>query len=66
MKQTKPKWISVYRMGKSLSVPTHEAYRIANSGSLETVKIGSCLRINEYSLIRWLESLRQPRTQGVI
>lgn len=64
MNLTKTRWITVEEMRDRLSISKNKAYQIANSGSLDTVKIGSCLRINEDSLIRWLESLSHQKDQG--
>lgn len=64
MALTKTKWITVDEMRDRLSISKNKAYEIANSGSLETVKIGRSLRINEESLTHWLDSLSLPKTDG--
>ena len=61
METAKTKWITVEEMRNRLSISKNQAYQIAHSGSLETVKIGRSLRINEESLSRWLESLRHSK-----
>jgi excisionase family DNA binding protein len=63
MEMSRSRWITVEEMRDRLSISKNKAYQIANCGSLETVKIGSSLRINEESLTRWLEALRQPEAQ---
>lgn len=64
MEMSKTRWITVEEMRDRLSISKNKAYQIANSGSLETVKIGSSLRISEESLTRWLDSLRQLEATG--
>lgn len=64
MALTKARWITVDEMKDRLSISKNKAYEIANSGSLETVKIGRSLRINEESLTHWLESLSLPKAGG--
>ena len=64
MKTTNTRWITVDEIKNRLSISKNKAYQIANSGSLETVKIGSALRISEESLMRWLDSLRRTESQG--
>ncbi len=64
METTKTKYISVEEMRDRLSISKTKAYEIATSGSVETVKIGRSLRINEDSLYRWLESVRHTKPQG--
>jgi excisionase family DNA binding protein len=64
MDLTKAKWITVDEMKNRLSISRNKAYEIANSGSLETVKIGRSLRINEESLDHWLDSLSFPKADG--
>ena len=65
MEKTNTRWISVDEMRDRLSISKTKAYEIANDGSLDTVKIGSSLRISEDSLACWLESVRQTRALGV-
>jgi excisionase family DNA binding protein len=55
------RWITVNEMKDRLSISRNKAYQIANSGSLETVKLGSSLRINEQSLNRWLALLSKRK-----
>ena len=64
MSLTEIRWITVDEMRDRLSISRNKAYQLANSGSLETVKIGRCVRINEKSLIHWLESLSLQKTEG--
>lgn len=64
METTKQQWITVDEMRLRLSISRTLAYQIANSGSLDTVKIGRSLRISEGSLERWLESRKYERTSG--
>ncbi len=64
MSDVKTRYITVADLEKRLSVSKNQAYRLANSGSFETLKIGSSLRINEESLTRWLESLRNSKARG--
>lgn len=52
------RWITVDEIRNRLSISKTKAYQIANDGSLDTVKIGSSLRVSEDSLNCWLESLR--------
>ncbi len=58
MERTKTKWITVGDMRNRLSISKTKAYQLAHDGSLDTVKIGSSLRISEDSLARWLESAK--------
>ena len=58
METTHTKWITVEEMRKRLSISRAKAYEIATSDSIETIKIGRCLRINEESLTSWLDSLK--------
>ncbi len=60
MTMTETRYITVAEMKDKLSISKNKAYRIANSGSLNTVRIGRALRINEESLTRWLETLQEP------
>ncbi len=64
METTKARYISVDEMKNRLSISRNHAYRIANSGSLQTVRIGRSLRISEESLGRWLETLSQSNERG--
>ncbi len=65
MEKTSARWITVDEMRDRLSISKTKAYEIANDGSLDTVKIGSSLRVNEDSLERWLESVvRQTSAVG--
>jgi excisionase family DNA binding protein len=64
MSLTKTRWITVEEMRDRLSISRNHAYQIASSGVIETVKIGRSLRINEDSLIRWLESLSHKDQGG--
>lgn len=64
METAKARYISVDEMKNRLSISRNHAYRIANSGSLQTVRIGRSLRINEESLARWLESLSGAKVGG--
>ncbi len=64
METTKARYITVDEMKNMLSISRNHAYRIANSGSLQTVRIGRSLRISEESLARWLESLSESRAGG--
>ena len=52
--------MTVGELSDRLSISKYKAYQIANSGSLDTVRIGRALRINEESLTRWLETLQKP------
>jgi len=61
---TKTKWITVDELRDWLSISKNKAYQIANEESLEVVKIGRSLRINEESLTRWLESQRIQNPRG--
>jgi len=60
----KMRYISVDELKNRLSISRAKAYELAHSGSLETLKIGSSLRISEDSLAAWLESLKRPKNQG--
>jgi excisionase family DNA binding protein len=51
-------------MKDKLSISKNKAYHIASSGSLDTVRVGRALRINDESLTRWLESVKQKRRGG--
>lgn len=64
METSKRKWISVSEMQDRLSISRNFAYRIANSGCVEAVRIGRSLRISEDSLNRWLESLSFQDAEG--
>ncbi len=64
MTLTKIQWITVDEMKNRLSISKNKAYQLADSGSLETVKIGRCVRINEESLNRWLDSLSLHKADG--
>lgn len=64
MTLSKKHWITVDEMKNTLSISRNKAYEVANSGSLETVKIGRSLRISEESLNRWLDSLSIPKADG--
>jgi excisionase family DNA binding protein len=64
METTNTRWISVEEMRNRLSISKNKAYEIANGESLETVKIGRSLRVNEESLNRWLKSLSRPTVGG--
>ncbi len=64
MEKTKARYITVDEMKNRLSISRNHAYRIANSKSLQTVRIGRSLRISEDSLTRWLESLSEPKAGG--
>ncbi len=64
METTKASWITVDELKNRLSVSRNHAYRIANGGSLQTVRIGRSLRISEESLTRWLESLSKSSVGG--
>ncbi len=64
METTNARYITVDELKDRLSISRNHAYRIANGGSLQTVKIGRSLRINEESLRRWLESLSEPKVGG--
>lgn len=61
---TETGYITVDEMNYKLSVSKNKAYQTANNGSLDTVKIGRALRINEESLIHWLESVKQKGRGG--
>lgn len=58
------RYITVDEMKDKLSISRNKAYEIANSGSLDTVRIGRALRINEESLTRWLEALTFTKKPG--
>ena len=64
MALTKTKWITVDEIRDRLSISKNKAYEIANSGCLETVKIGRSLRVNEESLTHWLDSLSLSKVDG--
>ena len=64
MEKTGTRYITVDDLKDRLSISRNHAYRVANDGSLETVKIGRSLRVSEESLIHWLESLSNPRADG--
>ncbi len=64
MEKTKTRWVTVDEMRDRLSISKTKAYEIAHDGSLDTVKIGSSLRISEDSLDRWLESVKQTKAVG--
>ncbi len=64
METTNASWITVDEMKDRLSISRNHAYRIANGGSLQTVRIGRSLRINEESLTRWLDSLSESKGGG--
>ncbi len=64
MKTINTQWITVDEMKNRLSISKTLAYQIANNGSLDTVRIGRCLRISEESLKRWLESMRHAKRLG--
>jgi excisionase family DNA binding protein len=64
MKTINTQWITVDEMKNRLSISKTLAYQIANDGSLDTVRIGRCLRISEESLDRWLDSQQHMRDEG--
>ncbi len=64
MKTINTQWITVDEMKNRLSISKTLAYQIANNGSLDTVRIGRCLRISEESLDRWLDSQQHMRDEG--
>ncbi len=64
MKTINARWITVDEMKNRLSISKTLAYQIANDGSLDTVRIGRCLRISEESLKRFLESRRHAKEMG--
>ncbi len=64
MTLTKTRWITIDELKGRLSISKNKAYQLANSGAIEKVKIGRCVRINEESLDRWLDSLSQPKADG--
>ena len=64
METTKTSWITVDEMKNRLSISRNHAYRIANSGEIEAVKIGRSLRVSEESLNRWLHSLSGAKSSG--
>ncbi len=64
MKTINTRWITVDELRNRLSISKTLAYQIANDGSLDTVRIGRCLRISEESLKRWLESMRHAKGSG--
>ena len=64
MPMTETRYITVGEMRDKLSISKNKAYQIANSGSLDTVRIGRALRINEESLASWLEALTSPKRTG--
>ncbi len=64
MKTINTQWITVDEMKNRLSISKTLAYQIANNGSLDTVRIGRCLRISEESLKRWLDSQQHIRDEG--
>ncbi len=61
---TQTKWVTVNEMKDRLSISKNKAYQIANDGSVETVRIGRSLRINEESLTHWLASQRIQSSRG--
>ena len=61
MEKTGTRYITVDELMDRLSISRNHAYRIANGGSLQTVRIGRSLRISEESLARWLDSLNDPK-----
>ncbi len=64
MKTINSRWITVDEIKNRLSISKTLAYQIANDGSLDTVRIGRCLRISEDSLKRWLDSQRHTKDEG--
>jgi excisionase family DNA binding protein len=60
MEKTRTRYITVDELKDRLSISRNHAYRIANGGTLQTVRIGRSLRISEESLARWLETLQEP------
>ncbi len=60
MEKTGTRYITVDELKDRLSISRNHAYRFANGGSLQTVRIGRSLRISEESLTRWLETLQEP------
>ncbi len=64
MGRTKTNWITVDELRNRLSISKTKAYQLAHEESLDTVKIGSSLRVREDSLERWLESAKCTKTQG--
>ncbi len=64
MKTINTQWITVDEMKNRLSISKTLAYQIANDGSLDTVRIGRCLRISEESLDHWLDSQQHIRDEG--
>lgn len=63
MEKTGTRYITVDELKDRLSISRNHAYRIANGGTLQTVRIGRALRINEESLTRWLETLQEPNVR---
>ena len=61
MEKTGTRYITVDELKDRLAISRNHAYRIANGGSLRTVKIGRSVRISEESLNRWLDSLSDPK-----
>ena len=58
------RWITVDQMKDRLAISKTKAYKIANDGSLDTVRIGRSLRVSEESLERWLECIKSTRAFG--
>ncbi len=64
METINTRWITVDQMKNRLAISKTKAYQIANDGSLDTVRIGRCLRISEKSLDCWLDSQQHMRDEG--
>jgi excisionase family DNA binding protein len=58
------RWLTVDEVRDNLNISRTKAYELATSGAFETIKLGRILRINEYSLLRWLQSQRYPEVES--
>ena len=52
MEKTGTRYVTVDELKDRLAISRNHAYRIANGGSLQTVRIGRSLRVSEASLNR--------------
>ena len=55
-------WITVKEMQEKLSLGRSKAYELLSlEESIETVQLGTALRVNRASLERWLQQQRYPK-----